>query len=57
MLLLAQPGTWKFGWNMTMEVGPTAKDQIVVFPSLEEVINSGGKERRRVLYEQDREGI
>ncbi|KAJ8071467.1 hypothetical protein OCU04_001787 [Sclerotinia nivalis] len=55
LLLLAQPRTWVFGWETSIVTGPNATNQIVAFPSLEEVITRGKKERRRVLCEQDRE--
>ncbi|ESZ94389.1 hypothetical protein SBOR_5253 [Sclerotinia borealis F-4128] len=57
MLLLEQPGAWMFGWETTSKMGSRAENQIVVFPSLEEVIQRSGKERRRVVCEQDREGV
>ncbi|KAF7944771.1 uncharacterized protein EAE97_005404 [Botrytis byssoidea] len=57
LLLLAQPGNWLFGWQTSTGVESNTKDQIVVFPSLEEVINKDGKERRRVVCEQERETI
>ncbi|TGO42568.1 hypothetical protein BHYA_0007g00680 [Botrytis hyacinthi] len=57
LLLLAQPGNWLFGWQTSAGVESNTKDQIVVFPSLEELINKGGKERRRVVCEQERETI
>ncbi|TGO17967.1 hypothetical protein BTUL_0013g00400 [Botrytis tulipae] len=57
LLLLAQPGTWLFGWQTSTRVESNTKDQIVVFPTLEEVINKDGKERRRVVCEQERETI
>ncbi|KAF5874551.1 uncharacterized protein Bfra_004562 [Botrytis fragariae] len=56
--LLAQPGNWIFGWKATAGgVESNTRNQIVVFPSLEEVINKDGKERRRVVCEQEREII
>lgn len=57
LLLLAQPGNWIFGWEATPGVEPNTRNQIVVFPSLEEVINRDGKERRRVVSEQERETL
>ncbi|TGO61814.1 hypothetical protein BCON_0024g00140 [Botryotinia convoluta] len=57
LLLLAQPGNWLFGWQTSTGVESNTKDQVVVFPSLEEVINKDGKERRRVVCEQERETI
>ncbi|KAM0156344.1 hypothetical protein ACHAQE_003066 [Botrytis cinerea] len=57
LLLLAQPGNWIFGWEATPGVEPNTRNQIVVFPSLEEVINRDGKERRRIVSEQERETV
>ncbi|KAF7901003.1 hypothetical protein EAF00_003224 [Botryotinia globosa] len=57
LLLLAQPGTWLFGWQTSTGVESNTNGQIVVFPTLEEVINKDGKERRRVVCEQERETI
>ncbi|KAF7956626.1 hypothetical protein EAE96_003960 [Botrytis aclada] len=57
LLLLAQPGTWIFGWQTTAGVESNTRDQIVVFPSLEEIINKNGKERRRIVCEQEREAL
>ncbi|KAF7886967.1 uncharacterized protein EAF02_003614 [Botrytis sinoallii] len=57
LLLLAQPGNWLFGWQTSAGVESNTKGQIIVFPSLEEVINKDGKERRRVVCEQERETI
>ncbi|KAF7931612.1 uncharacterized protein EAE98_004348 [Botrytis deweyae] len=57
LLLLAQPGNWLFGWQTIAGLESDNRGQIVVFPSLEEVINKDGKERRRVVCEQERETI
>ncbi|TEY74751.1 hypothetical protein BOTCAL_0070g00180 [Botryotinia calthae] len=57
LLLLAQPGNWIFGWEATTGVESNTRNHIVVFPSLDEVINRDGKERRRVVSEQERETV
>ncbi|THV51337.1 hypothetical protein BGAL_0114g00090 [Botrytis galanthina] len=57
LMLLAQPGNWLFGWKTSAVAESNTKDQIVVFPSLVEAIIKDGKERRRVVCEQERETI
>lgn len=57
MLLLAQPGAWRFGWETKSKSGSKDKNHLVVFPSLEEVITRGDREQKRVVCEQDRESL
>ncbi|KAM3065654.1 hypothetical protein ACMFMG_011361 [Clarireedia jacksonii] len=61
MLLLEQPGTWVLGWELLSKRGskidPKANNEIVVFPSLGEVISKGGRAHLRVIIEVVRERI
>lgn len=56
MLLLAQSGAWRFGWETKSKSASKDKSHLVVFPSLEEVITRD-KEQKRVVCEQDRESL
>ncbi|PQE13608.1 hypothetical protein CJF31_00005035 [Rutstroemia sp. NJR-2017a BVV2] len=61
MLLLEQPGTWVLGWESaskrSSKMDPRANKEIVVFPSLGEVINRGGRENLRVIVDVLKENI
>ncbi|PQE28127.1 hypothetical protein CJF30_00010228 [Rutstroemia sp. NJR-2017a BBW] len=61
MLLLEQPGTWVLGWESAAKrnskMDPRASKEIVVFPSLGEVVNRGGREDLRVIVDVLKENI